>query len=191
MSQRDTLQQPYENNQRLEPQQTVQDLKGEGIKYQGEKSHHPGYREAMEPERAYYDSFGLTRSGKPAKPPSIFTPLRNQKFSVQESPFFEIPGDSQWKRRTIGKEKYSFQPEAEGVRPNNPEAVRFSGGSVQKQQIIVNTTDIINCPTIRNSITTQNEHSVLTPESSISRNVLCKRLAQFSDHTQRECDKII
>ncbi|MBW0577981.1 hypothetical protein O181_117696 [Austropuccinia psidii MF-1] len=62
MSQRDTLQRSYGNHQRMESHQTVQIPGGEGNQDKGESSHYPSYRRTDEPERAYYDSFRLTRS---------------------------------------------------------------------------------------------------------------------------------
>ncbi|MBW0480504.1 hypothetical protein O181_020219 [Austropuccinia psidii MF-1] len=47
--------------------------------------------EKKEPDRAYSDSFRLTRSKKP-RLPSGFKPFRKQKISDQESPLFKIPG---------------------------------------------------------------------------------------------------
>ncbi|MBW0467684.1 hypothetical protein O181_007399 [Austropuccinia psidii MF-1] len=75
----------------------------------------------MEPEREYSYSFRLTRSGKPTKLSSCFTPGRNQHISDQESPFFQIPGSIQEGETITGKEKAFFQPEEEIVRPYDPE----------------------------------------------------------------------
>ncbi|MBW0544900.1 hypothetical protein O181_084615 [Austropuccinia psidii MF-1] len=66
-SQRDRPQRPYSNHQRLESHQIVQPSGGEGNQHKGESSHYPGYRRIAEPDRAYSDSFRLTRSrDKPA-----------------------------------------------------------------------------------------------------------------------------
>ncbi|MBW0559580.1 hypothetical protein O181_099295 [Austropuccinia psidii MF-1] len=62
MSQRDRLQRPYGNHQRLESHQTVQTPGGEGKQDKGESSHYPSYRRTADPDRAYSDSFRLTRS---------------------------------------------------------------------------------------------------------------------------------
>ncbi|MBW0482711.1 hypothetical protein O181_022426 [Austropuccinia psidii MF-1] len=75
-----------------------------------------------DPDREYSDSFRLTRT-RPNQLSSGFTPFRNQKISGQESPFFTIPGSFQEKTRIQGKKQDLFQPKAERVRPNDPEAV--------------------------------------------------------------------
>ncbi|MBW0479223.1 hypothetical protein O181_018938 [Austropuccinia psidii MF-1] len=83
MSQRDSLQRPYGNYQRMKSYQEVQTPGGEGNQDKGESSHYPSYRGTAEPDRAYSDSFRLTRS-IPTQLSSGFTPLRNQKISSQE-----------------------------------------------------------------------------------------------------------
>ncbi|MBW0534770.1 hypothetical protein O181_074485 [Austropuccinia psidii MF-1] len=77
----------------------------------------------MEPEREYSDSFRLTRSGKSTTLSSGFKPLRQQQISDQESPYFQIPGNIQYRQRIIGKEQDFFQPGAESVRPYDTEIV--------------------------------------------------------------------
>ncbi|MBW0559900.1 hypothetical protein O181_099615 [Austropuccinia psidii MF-1] len=125
----------------------------------------------MEPEREYSESFGITRSRK-TQISSGFTPLRIQQNSFQDSPFFTIPGAFKEKTRIKGKEQDFFQPKAEIIRPNNPEAVGLGERSAQKQEIIVNTPARISKPTIRNDIPPQNEHSVVTPDSKTNINEL-------------------
>ncbi|MBW0498690.1 hypothetical protein O181_038405 [Austropuccinia psidii MF-1] len=83
MSQRDILQRHYGNHQRLESHQTVQTSGGEGNQDKGESSHYPSYRRTADPNRAYSDSFRLTRS-RPNQLSSSFTPFRNQQISSQE-----------------------------------------------------------------------------------------------------------
>ncbi|MBW0472381.1 hypothetical protein O181_012096 [Austropuccinia psidii MF-1] len=122
ISQRDRLQRLYGNNQRFESHQAVQTSGGEGNKNKGESSHYPSYRRTDDPDRAYSDSFGLTRS-RPNQLSSGFTPFRHQQTSDQESPFFTIPGSFQEKTRRQGQKQDLFQPKAERVRPNEPEAV--------------------------------------------------------------------
>ncbi|MBW0557878.1 hypothetical protein O181_097593 [Austropuccinia psidii MF-1] len=60
-------------------------------------------RREIEPDCLYYESFRLTRSGQPAKLPSGCKPLRHQKTSGQESPYFPIPGNIQDRERIIGQ----------------------------------------------------------------------------------------
>ncbi|MBW0535454.1 hypothetical protein O181_075169 [Austropuccinia psidii MF-1] len=61
LSQRDRLQRPYGNHQRLESHQEVQTTGGEGKQDKGESSHYPSYRRTTDPDREYLDSFRLTR----------------------------------------------------------------------------------------------------------------------------------
>ncbi|MBW0502011.1 hypothetical protein O181_041726 [Austropuccinia psidii MF-1] len=83
ISQRDTYQRAYGNNQRVESQQAVQTPGGKGSQDKGESSHYSSYRRTTEPDREYYDYFRLTRS-KPARVAGGFTKLRNQQISYQE-----------------------------------------------------------------------------------------------------------
>ncbi|MBW0476260.1 hypothetical protein O181_015975 [Austropuccinia psidii MF-1] len=96
MSKRDRLPRPYGNHQRLEFHQRTAD-----------------------PDRAYSDSFRLTRS-KPNQVSSGFTPFESQHISGKESPFFTIPGSFQEKTRLQGQKQDLFQPKAERVRLNDP-----------------------------------------------------------------------
>ncbi|MBW0464512.1 hypothetical protein O181_004227 [Austropuccinia psidii MF-1] len=70
----------------------------------GEPSHYPSHIRTIEPERAYSDSFRITRS-KPIILPSGFTPLKHPKIHDKESPLFTMPGSFQEKTRIKGKEK--------------------------------------------------------------------------------------
>ncbi|MBW0572871.1 hypothetical protein O181_112586 [Austropuccinia psidii MF-1] len=123
-SQRDRLQGPYGNHQRLESHQVVPTPGGDGKQDKGESSHYPSYRRKAELDRDYSYSFRLTRS-RPKKLSSGFTPFRNQKISCQESPFFTIPGIFQEKTRIQGQKQDLFQPKAERVRHNDPELLDF------------------------------------------------------------------
>ncbi|MBW0502629.1 hypothetical protein O181_042344 [Austropuccinia psidii MF-1] len=76
MSQRDTLQRPYGNHQRLEPHKVVQIPGGEGNQDKGESSHSTSFKRTAEPDRAYSDSFRLTRS-RPNQLSSGLTPFRH------------------------------------------------------------------------------------------------------------------
>ncbi|MBW0482367.1 hypothetical protein O181_022082 [Austropuccinia psidii MF-1] len=116
MFQRDSLQRHYENNQRLKPHQAVQTLGREGNQDKGESSHYQSYRREAEPDKAYSDSFRLTRS-RPKQIPSGLKPFRHQHISGQESPFFVIPGSFQEKTRIQGETQEVFQPKAERVIP--------------------------------------------------------------------------
>ncbi|MBW0516120.1 hypothetical protein O181_055835 [Austropuccinia psidii MF-1] len=62
ISQRYTLKRPYGNHKRMESHQEVQTPVGEGNQDKGESSHYPRYRRTADLDRAYSDSFRLTRS---------------------------------------------------------------------------------------------------------------------------------
>ncbi|MBW0544871.1 hypothetical protein O181_084586 [Austropuccinia psidii MF-1] len=64
LSQRDRLQGPYDNHQRLESYQAAQTPGGKGTEDKGESSYCPSYRSTANPDMAYSDSFRLTRSRK-------------------------------------------------------------------------------------------------------------------------------
>ncbi|MBW0492327.1 hypothetical protein O181_032042 [Austropuccinia psidii MF-1] len=82
MSQRDILQRLYGNNQRMEYHQEVNSPGGEGNQDKGESSQYQRYRRTAEPERAYSDSFSITRS-RPTQLCSGFKQFRNHQISGQ------------------------------------------------------------------------------------------------------------
>ncbi|MBW0578811.1 hypothetical protein O181_118526 [Austropuccinia psidii MF-1] len=184
LSQRDRLQGPYGNHQRLESYQTIQTPGGKGTEDKGESSHYPRYRRTVKPDRAYSDSFRLTRI-RPNPLSSGFTPFRKQQISGQESPFFTVPGSFQEKTRKQGQEQNLLQPEAERVRPYDPEAVGFGKRSTQEPEVVVNRSRISN--TINRNITpTQIEHKVVTPESNLNSDSLWLQMSQFAEKTQKQ-----
>ncbi|MBW0501406.1 hypothetical protein O181_041121 [Austropuccinia psidii MF-1] len=156
LSQRDRLQRPYGNHQRT----------------------------TADPDRAYSDSFRLTRSS-PNQLSSGFKPIRNQQISGQESPFFTIPGSFQEKTRIQGKKQDHLQPEEERVRPNDPEAVGFGERSVQEPEVVVNNSRI-SSPINRNITPTQIDHHVVTPESNLKSDALWLQMFQFSEKTKKQ-----
>ncbi|MBW0463380.1 hypothetical protein O181_003095 [Austropuccinia psidii MF-1] len=188
MSQRDTLQRPYLNHQRLESHHTVKTSGAEVNQDKGEPSHYPSYRRTADPERAYSDSFWLTRS-IPDQLSSSFTPFRNQQISGQESPFFTIPGSFQEKTRIQGKKQDLFQPKAERIRPNDSEAVELGERITQEPEVAVHTSRI-SSPINRNIIPTQTEHNFVTPESSLNSDKLLLQMSQFSLQTQESLDDL-
>ncbi|MBW0491381.1 hypothetical protein O181_031096 [Austropuccinia psidii MF-1] len=131
LSQRDILQRPYDNHQRLESHQEVQTPRGEGKQDKGESSHYPRYRRTTNPDRAHSDSVSLTKSSS-NQLSSGFQPFRHQQVSGQESPFFTLPGSFQEKTRTQGQKQDLFSPKAERVKPNDPETVGLGGGSTEE-----------------------------------------------------------
>ncbi|MBW0511361.1 hypothetical protein O181_051076 [Austropuccinia psidii MF-1] len=181
MSQRDRLQKPYGNHQRFESHQTVQTPGGEEKQDKGESSHYASYRRTAEPDRAYSDSFRLTKN-RPNQLSNDFTPFRNQQISGQESPFFTIPGSVQEKTRIQGKKQDLFKPKEERVRPNDPEGVGLGERSTQELEIVVHTS-IISSPINRNITPTQIENNVVTPESNLNSDALWLQMSQFSEKT--------
>ncbi|MBW0465397.1 hypothetical protein O181_005112 [Austropuccinia psidii MF-1] len=162
MSQRETLQRPYGN--------------------------HQSYRRAPEPDRAYSDSFRLTKS-RPTQLLSCFTPFRHQKISGQESPFSTIPSIFQEKARIQGQKQDIFQPKAERVRPNDPEAVGLGERSTQELEIVVNASRF-SSPNFRNITTTHNENSVVKHESNINSDALWLQISQFAEQTQKQFSEL-
>ncbi|MBW0511465.1 hypothetical protein O181_051180 [Austropuccinia psidii MF-1] len=136
LSQRDRLQRPYGNYQRLESYQAVQTPGGKGTEDKGESSHYPSYRRTADPDRPYSNSFRLTRRRK-NKLSNVFIPFRNQQIGGQESPFFTIPGAFQEKTRIQEQKPDHLQPKKERVRPNDPKAVGFGERSVQEPEVVV------------------------------------------------------
>ncbi|MBW0551296.1 hypothetical protein O181_091011 [Austropuccinia psidii MF-1] len=126
----DLYQITYGNHQGLESHQAVQTPGGEGKQDKVESSHYPSYRRTAYPDKAYSDSFSLTR-GRPNQLSSSFTQLSNQQISGQESPFITIPRLFGEKTRIKGKNQDLFQPKAERFRPNDPEAVGLGERSTQ------------------------------------------------------------
>ncbi|MBW0533900.1 hypothetical protein O181_073615 [Austropuccinia psidii MF-1] len=106
----------------MESQQAVQTPGGEANQDKGKSSHYPRYRRAIKLDRAYSDSFRLTRS-RTTQLSSGFTPFSKQKISGKESLFFTIPCSLQEKTRIQRQKQDLFKPQAERVRPNDPEAV--------------------------------------------------------------------
>ncbi|MBW0564792.1 hypothetical protein O181_104507 [Austropuccinia psidii MF-1] len=184
LSQRDRLQGTYGNHQRLKPYQRVQTPGGKGTQDKGESSHYPSYRRTVNPDRAYSDSFMLTRS-RPNQLSSGFTPFRNQKISDQESPFFTIPGGFQEKKRIQGEKQDCFQPKAERVRPHDPEFVGFSERSAQEPEVVLNHYRI-SSPSNRNINPTQIEHNSVSSESKLNRDAMWLQMSQYAEQTQNQ-----
>ncbi|MBW0478616.1 hypothetical protein O181_018331 [Austropuccinia psidii MF-1] len=157
LSQRDRLQGPYGNHQRLESHKGVQT---------------PG------------DYFRLTRS-RPNQLYSGFTPFRSQQISVQESPFFTIPGCFKEKKRIQGQKKDHLHPEEGRVRPNYPQTVGFGERGTQEPEVVVNNTRI-SSPMNRNITTTHIEHNVVTPESNLNSDALWLQMSQYCEQTQKQ-----
>ncbi|MBW0508670.1 hypothetical protein O181_048385 [Austropuccinia psidii MF-1] len=148
------------------------------------KGWNPSRKRTAEPDRAYSDSFRLTRSSL-NQLSSGLTPFRHQYISCQDSPFFTIPGSFQEKTRIQGQKQDLFQPKSERVRPNDPEAVGLGKRSTQEPEIVVNTYRI-SSPTNRNITPTQTEHDVVTPESNLKSDKLWLQMSQSAVQTQEQ-----
>ncbi|MBW0564859.1 hypothetical protein O181_104574 [Austropuccinia psidii MF-1] len=185
---RDRLQRPYDNHQRLESHQAFLTPGGEGKKDKRESSHYPSYRRTANPDRAHSYSFRITRS-RPNQLFSGFTPFRNQQISGQESPFFTIPGSFKEKTKIQGKKQDLFSPKAERVRPNNPETVGLGERSTQEPEVVVNTSRI-SSPLNRNITPTQIEHNAFSPESNLNSDILWLQMFHYAEKTQKQFEEL-
>ncbi|MBW0542863.1 hypothetical protein O181_082578 [Austropuccinia psidii MF-1] len=86
-----------------------------------------------------------------------------------------------------GKKQDIFQPKAERVRPNDPEAVGLGEKSTQEQEILLNTSRISG-PTNRNIYPTQTEHKFVIPESNLNKDKLWLQMSQFAVQNQEQVD---
>ncbi|MBW0553559.1 hypothetical protein O181_093274 [Austropuccinia psidii MF-1] len=120
------------------------------------------YRREMEPEIRYFDPLRLMRTGNPTRLPSGFKPLRRQKISDQELPYFTVQDRIQERKRIIGKEQDFFQREAERVRAYYPGIFGPVARSTKKQQTV----------------------------STISSNTLWLKSAKFVEQTQKEFERL-
>ncbi|MBW0526435.1 hypothetical protein O181_066150 [Austropuccinia psidii MF-1] len=188
LSQRDRLQRPYDNDQRLESYQEVQTAGGEGKQDKGKSSHYPSYRRTTDPDRAYSDSFRLTRS-RPNQLSSGFTPFRNQQISGQESPFFTIPGIFQEKTTIQGQKQDHLHPKEERVRLYDQEAVGFGERHAQEPKVALNNSRI-RSPISRNITPTQIEHNVVTTESNLDSDALWLQMSQYAEQTQKQFSEL-
>ncbi|MBW0501201.1 hypothetical protein O181_040916 [Austropuccinia psidii MF-1] len=170
LSQRHRLQEPYGNHQRLESYKEVHTPGGKGNQDTGESSHYPSCRRTADPDRAYSDSFRLTRS-RPNQLFSGFTSFRNQQISGQESPLFTITGGFQEDTRKQVKKQDLLQPAEERVRPHDPEAVGFSERSAHKPEVAI-------------------EHDVVTPESNLNSDALWFQICQYDEQTQKQLSEL-
>ncbi|MBW0569056.1 hypothetical protein O181_108771 [Austropuccinia psidii MF-1] len=141
-------------------------------------------KRTTEPDKAYSDSFRLTRS-RPNQLSSGFTPFRNQQISGQESPFFTLPGGFQEKTRTQGQKQDLFSPKAERLRPNDPETVGIGERSTQEPEVAVNHSGITS-PLNRNISPTQIEHNSVSPESNLNSDALWLQMSQYAEQAQKQ-----
>ncbi|MBW0533543.1 hypothetical protein O181_073258, partial [Austropuccinia psidii MF-1] len=154
----------------------------------GESSHYPSYRKTTDPDRAYSDSFRITRS-RANQLSSGFKSFRNQQISGQESPFFRIQGGLWEKTRIQGQKQDHLQPKIERVRLNYPEAVVFGERSTQEPELVVHNSRISG-PINRNVTPTQIEHNVVAPESNLKCDSLWLQMSQFAEKTHKQCAEL-
>ncbi|MBW0471758.1 hypothetical protein O181_011473 [Austropuccinia psidii MF-1] len=121
---------------------------------------------------------GAQEVDQPSSP--VASPFRHQQISGQELPFFTIPGSYHRKTRIKGQKQEIFQPKAERVRPNYPEAVGLGERSTQEPEIVVDTSRI-SSPNNRNITPTQSEHSVFSDESNSNSDALWLQMSKFAD----------
>ncbi|MBW0460513.1 hypothetical protein O181_000228 [Austropuccinia psidii MF-1] len=156
MYQRDRLQGPYGNYQRLESHQAVQTPVSEGKQDKGEPSHYPSYRRTAYPDRAYSDFFRLTRSRKfPGEDKDTRAKTRPLSTKGRES-------QTQFSRSCLLGERSKQEPE------------------------IAIHTSRISSPINGNITPTQTEHNSVTPESSLNSDVLWLQMSQFAEKTQKQ-----
>ncbi|MBW0525565.1 hypothetical protein O181_065280 [Austropuccinia psidii MF-1] len=93
----------------------------------------------------------------------------------------------QEKTRIQGQKQDLFQPKAERVRPNDPEAVGLGERSTKEPEIVVHNSRI-SSPINRNITPTQTEHNVVTPESNLNRDKIWLQMSQFAVQTQESLD---
>ncbi|MBW0560824.1 hypothetical protein O181_100539 [Austropuccinia psidii MF-1] len=188
LSQRDRLQRPYDNHQRLESYKTVQTPGGKGTEDKGESSHYPSYRRTVNTDRAYSDSFRLTRS-RPSQLSSGFTPFRHQQVNDPDSPLFTIPGGFQEKKRIQGEKPDLFQPKAERVRPHDPEVVGFGERSAQEPEVVVSHSRI-SSHSNRNITPTHTEHNIVTSESNLNSDALWLKMLQYAEQPAKQFSEL-
>ncbi|MBW0567066.1 hypothetical protein O181_106781 [Austropuccinia psidii MF-1] len=91
----------------------------------------------------------------------------------------------QEEKRIQGQKQDLFQPKAERVRTNAPEAVGLGERSTQEPEIVLHTSEIgslIN----RNITRTHIEHNVDTPEISLNSDARWLQMSQFAEKTQTQ-----
>ncbi|MBW0511657.1 hypothetical protein O181_051372 [Austropuccinia psidii MF-1] len=151
----------------------------------GQKEVQPGIslgrtwrKRTVNPDRAYSDSFKLTRS-RPNHLSSGFTPFRHQQINDQESPLFKE------KKRIQGEKQDLFQPKAQRIRLHDPEVVGFGERSAQEPEVVLNHSRI-SSPSNRNITPTQTEHNNVTSESNINSDTLWLQMSQYSEQSAKQ-----
>ncbi|MBW0581614.1 hypothetical protein O181_121329 [Austropuccinia psidii MF-1] len=168
LSQRDRLQGPYGNHQRLKSYQTVQTPGGKGTEDKGESSHYPSYRRTVNPDGAYSDYFRLTRT---YQWPRVTIIHNSRKF---------LGEDKETRARTEPP-----STEEERVRPYDPEAFGFGKRSTQEPEVVANHSRF-SSPINRNITPTQIEHKVVRPDINLKSDELWLEMSQSADQSQKQ-----
>ncbi|MBW0522758.1 hypothetical protein O181_062473 [Austropuccinia psidii MF-1] len=103
--------------------------------------------------------------------------------------FSQLQGSFQEKTRIQGHKQEIFQPKAERVRPNDPEAVGLGERSTKEPEIVVNTSRI-SSPNNNKITPNQNEHSFVKPESNLNSDSLWLQMSQFAEKTQKQFSEL-
>ncbi|MBW0542654.1 hypothetical protein O181_082369 [Austropuccinia psidii MF-1] len=138
MSQRDTLQRSNGNSQRIQFHQSFQNTGREGKQDKAESSPYPSYRIMAEADRAYSDSFRITKSIQ-TQLFSGFKPFRNSISGAKSSHSSQSQVVSKRQQVYKGIKQDFFWPKAERVRSNDTEAVGLGKRSTQEPEIVLNT----------------------------------------------------
>ncbi|MBW0464404.1 hypothetical protein O181_004119 [Austropuccinia psidii MF-1] len=112
--------------------------------------------------------------------------IRKNKATIQAIEEQLTPtGSVQEKTRIQGQKQDLFQPKADRVRTNYPEAVRLGERSTQEPEIVIHTSRI-SSPINRNITPTWIEHNIATPESDLKSGALWSKMSQFVEQTQKK-----
>ncbi|MBW0588821.1 hypothetical protein O181_128536 [Austropuccinia psidii MF-1] len=167
LSQRDRLQRPYDNHQRLESYQAVQTPGGRAQRI----------RENQATIQAIEEQ--LTQTG-PTQIPSVL-----QGAGQIISPLASHHSDTD---RSMTKSRHSskFQePKAERIRPHDPEFVGFGERSAQEPEVVVNHSRISSSSN-RNITPTQTEHNIATSEININSDTLWLQMSQYAEQSAKQ-----
>ncbi|MBW0575958.1 hypothetical protein O181_115673 [Austropuccinia psidii MF-1] len=157
LSQRDRLQRPDGNHQRLESYQEVQTPGGRAQRIRDNQDTIQAIEEQL-------TQTGLTQ-----------IPSGSQGAGQISSPE---------KTRKQGQKQNLLQPEEERVRPYDPEAVGLGKRSTQEPEVVVNHSRI-SSPINRNITPTKIEHDFITPESNLNSDALWLQISQYAENTQK------
>ncbi|MBW0541663.1 hypothetical protein O181_081378 [Austropuccinia psidii MF-1] len=137
----------------------------------------------------FKDFMEITKGWNPTRKFRILeereTRLRENQATIQAIEEQLTQTGFQGKTRIQGQKQGLIQPKSERVRPNDPEAVVLHEISTQGPKIAENTSRI-SSPNNRNITPTQDEHSVVTPESNLNSDALWLQISQNSEQNQKK-----